>query len=113
MSTHPPPGDASAFHRADLAVLLAELHRVRDAKNSDTASAGEAITLAAAALRIVETTLSRTGDTGLEPADLATAREILRDVLETLAAAADRIDDNSAPREDRRHHSRPQRHKPH
>ncbi|HZC51138.1 MAG TPA: hypothetical protein VE441_01375 [Mycobacterium sp.] len=114
MSTNPPPSDASAFHRADLALLLDELHRVRDAKDSEAASAGEAITIAAAAVRIVETTMGRAGDTGLEAADLATVRAILQDVLETLNAVNARIEDNSVPSIHPRHRSRPpQRRKPH
>ncbi|HZC72351.1 MAG TPA: hypothetical protein VE442_16770 [Jatrophihabitans sp.] len=82
----------SAFNSGDLAVLLSELHRVRDADETDGQSAGEAMTLAATAIRIVEDRLARAGHAGLTPDDLALAREVLRSTLEALKAAAARID---------------------
>src|ERR671930_444177 len=68
------PAGASAFNSGDLAVLVSELHRVRDTDDAEGQSAGEALTLAATAVRIVEAQLARAGDTGLAPSDLATAR---------------------------------------
>jgi hypothetical protein len=101
----------SAFNSGDLAVLLSELHRVRDADDSDGQSAGEAMTLAATAVRIVEAQLSRAGDAGLPPADLATAREVLQSTLEALKAAAARLDPDGAPLDARRFRLRRQRRK--
>jgi hypothetical protein len=81
----------SAFNNEDLAVLLKELHRVRDDAESDGQSAGEAMTLAGTAVRIVEAELGRAGPQGLSPADVAKAREVLHGALEALQAAAERV----------------------
>src|SRR5919197_5741084 len=91
------PAGASAFNNGDLAVLVSELHRVRDAEDAEGQSAGEAMTLAATAVRIVEAQLARAGDAGLTPSDLATAREVLQITLEALKAAATRLDPDEAP----------------
>lgn len=87
-----------AFNSGDLAVLLSELDRVRDADDADGQSAGEAMTLAATAIRIVDARLARAGEAGLTEADLDTAREVLQSTLEALRAAAARIDNDDLPR---------------
>ena len=89
----PPRGGGSAFNNGDLAVLLSEFQRVRDADEADGQLAGEAMTLAATAVRIVEAQLGRAGPDGLSPADLATAREVLQGALGALRAALNRMED--------------------
>src|SRR5919198_3234775 len=101
----------SAFNSGDLAVLLSELHRVRDENATEGQSAGEALTLAATAIRIVEAQLARAGDAGLTPSDLATAREVLQITLEALKAAATRLDPDEAPLDSPRFRRRRQRRK--
>ena len=100
-----------AFNSGDLAVLLSELHRVRDENATEGQSAGEALTLAATAIRIVEAQLARAGDAGLTPSDLATAREVLQITLEALKAAATRLDPDEAPLDSPRFRRRRQRRK--
>jgi hypothetical protein len=95
MTTDPQPAGTprngrSAFNNEDLAVLLKELHRVRDSAAVDGQSAGEAMTLAGTAVRIVEAELGKCGPNGLAPADVVKAREVLHGALEALQAAAER-----------------------
>jgi hypothetical protein len=85
------PNGRSAFNNEDLAVLLKELHRVRDNADVDGQSAGEAMTLAGTAVRIVEAELGRAGPGGLSPDDVTKARAVLHGALEALQAAAERI----------------------
>lgn len=93
----------SPFKNEDLVVLLKELHRVRDSAESDGQSAGEALTLAGTAVRIVESELGRVGESGLSPADVAKAREVLQGALEALQAAAARVSqEGGAPDQGRR-----------
>jgi hypothetical protein len=92
----------SAFKNEDLAVLLKELHRVRDSAGIDRQSAGEAMTLAHTAVRIVESELGRVGTEGLSHTDVAKAREVLQGALEALQAAADRVGPDSGPTDGRR-----------
>jgi hypothetical protein len=106
MSSDPEPsadaprsGGRSAFKNEDLAVLLKELHRVRDSADVDGQSAGEAMTLAGTAVRIVESELGRVGASGLTPADVAKAREVLIGALEALQAAAARVSHDGIPAE--------------
>lgn len=79
----PPPS------RADLTVLLGELDRVRAAAPDDglPPSAAEAITLASAAMRLVEAQLAARarGDSDNEDVDLS--RDVLRAALDVLHAA--------------------------
>lgn len=97
MPGHAAHNPRSAFKNEDLAVLLKELHRVRDSAEIDGQSAGEAMTLAGTAVRIVESELGRTGASGLSPADVAKAREVLQGALEALQAAAARVGNDGAP----------------
>jgi hypothetical protein len=109
MSADPQPtADAgrnhrSAFKNEDLAVLLKELHRVRDSAEVDGQSVSEAMTLAGTAVRIVESELGRVGSSGLSPAGIAKAREVLQAALEALQAAAARVSDDGPTDEPRRH----------
>jgi hypothetical protein len=118
MSTDPQPAGVgespngrSAFKNEDLAVLLKELHRVRDSAHVDGQSAGEALTLAGTAVRIVEAEMGRAGPDGLGQADVTTAREVLQGALEALQAAAARVNQDVEPVETEHRRSRWQRHK--
>ena len=88
-----PNGYAVAAVDADLGVLLAELNRVR-ADRRDEGRAGpdaaEAITLASAAIRLVETQLQLQPRADMTAEDLELARAVLRGALEVLRAALDR-----------------------
>lgn len=106
MSTDPqpagvnrPPNGRSALNDEDLKVLLKELHRVRDSAEVDGQSAGEAMTLAGTAVRIVETEMGRAGPAGLSPTDVGKARELLQGALEALQAAAERSGEHAVAAE--------------
>jgi hypothetical protein len=74
--------------RTDLSVLLAELNRVRAPQTGpSTPSAAEAITLAAAAMRLVEAQLNPQIRGALDDADFALSRDLLRATLDVLRAA--------------------------
>ncbi len=103
------PTDEYSPGSADLGVLLGELNRVRGAKDRDAESPGEAMTLAATAVRMVEAQLGRAGVGGLTPAEIAAAREVLQGALEALVAAVRRLDGEPAPAEGRRFRVRRQR----
>lgn len=84
---------------ADLDVLLAEINRVRSADAMEAPSPFEAMTLAAAAIRMVEAQLARAGAVGIPEADIATAREALQGALEALHAAVNRVEADTAARD--------------
>lgn len=86
----------------DLAVLLSELNRVRDAGDRDAQSPGEAMTLAATAVRMVEAQLGGSGAEGLAPDQVSSAREVLQAALQALQAAVSRIEGEAQPSQARR-----------
>lgn len=88
-----PAGYAVAAVDADLGVLLAELNRVRADRTEGGhggPDAAEAITLASAAIRLVETQLQLQSRADMTAEDLELARSVLRGALEVLRAALDR-----------------------
>lgn len=91
--------------------MLAELNRVRHTKDPDALSPGEAMTLAATAVRMVEAQLAGAGVDGLTPAEIAAAREVLQGALEALLAAVRVVDGEPAPAAGRRFRIRRQRRK--
>jgi hypothetical protein len=103
------PNDGFSPTSADLGVVLAELNRVRHTKDPDALSPGEAMTLAATAVRMVEAQLARAGLGGLAPAEIAAAREVLQGALEALLAAVRLVDGEPAPAANRRFRKRRQR----
>ena len=83
---------AMAAVDADLGVLLAELNRVRSQSSDDggaAPTAAEAITLASAAMRLVETQLRLRPPAAMPAEDVDLSREVLRAALEVLRAGLD------------------------
>ena len=85
---HPGANRAVAAIDADLQVLLAELRRVHAQESTPESgpTAGEAITLASAAMRLVETQLDAPA-AELTDDEVSLAREVLREALHVLRAA--------------------------
>ncbi|MEO6885365.1 MAG: hypothetical protein ABI232_03645 [Jatrophihabitantaceae bacterium] len=95
--------------QTDVDVLLAELERVQaEAHTASTApSAAEAVTLASAAMRLVENQLGETTGSGLTTEDLTLSRTVLSAALKVLLAALDgAVEADPETRRDRRRRRR-------